>query len=97
MKEPSDPLYYLQDDMNSSLKASLNWRDMPQPSLKPSFFYLEEELKRHATTIPATLLFWLRGGIEKTCHNHPWTPPFFYLEEELQRHATTIPESLLFN
>ena len=57
MKEPSDPLYYLQDDMNSSLKASLNWRDMPQPSLKPSFFYLEEELKRHATTIPESLIF----------------------------------------
>ena len=27
---------------------------MPQPSLKPSF-YLEEELERHATTIPETL------------------------------------------
>ena len=28
---------------------------MAQPSLKPSF-YLEEELKRHATTIPQTFL-----------------------------------------
>ena len=31
--------------------------DMSQPSLKASFFYLEEELKRHATTIPECLLF----------------------------------------
>ena len=42
---------------------------MLQPSLKPSF-YLEEELKRHATTFPETLLL-LRGGTEKTWHNHP--------------------------
>ena len=50
MKEPSDPLYYLQDDMNSSLKASTT---IPETLL----FYLEEELKRHATTIPETFFF----------------------------------------